>query len=411
MRRVSLRASLLGFIVLGSCVAGGGADLIRVPYDYPTITDACEVAQSGDTVGVYPGQYFELAYINPGVSVVGMAPDSMMVWVGPDEQLEGPFAVRSGSEPVIIENMWIWAGQLCAVFNRNPNLVIQRCYLYAYDFDGSGDFSYLIYSLADFELRNCMILFDTVFGNMFLLNEPARVLMEDCVLWGRPFRDWNVPAGSRFEFRNNTIDGAFEINMEPPHSTDFSLIVVNSIMPGALCGFPPDTLEWLYNDFIGPGGWPECGYQEGNFEADPLWCDPWPADPMDYRLEPESPCRGAGENGEDVGARIGICWDPSSVPESAGAIGDLWVSEPWPNPTRRGVTLSLTTGRPERVAVEVFRHLGPGSAHAEREPAPSRDSHFVGWEAQGRKGSSCRGSYVRVRNGSQDVTRRAVVVR
>jgi hypothetical protein len=385
------------------------ADLIRVPYDYPTITDACEVAQSGDTVGVYPGQYFEYARINPGVSVVGMAPDSMLVWVLPSDP-NGPFVVRSGSEPVIIENMTIWAGEYAAVDNSNPNLVIQRCYLYAYDVDATGEFSWLVTPIADFELRNCMIIYATLYGNMFQLGAPAHVLMEDCVIWGVPFEYWDVPAGSRFEFRNNTIDGRFEISIYPTSSTDFSLIVVNSIILYAVCIDPPDTVEWRYNDFI--GRWPECGYQEGNFEADPLWCDPWPADPMDYRLQPESPCRGAGENGEDVGARIGICWDPSSVPESAGAIRDFWVSKPWPNPTRRGVTLSLTTGSSHKpVAVEVLDISG--RVLRTLRGSQLLEGNVISWDGRVRGGREAPAGvyYLRVRNdGREDVTRKVIVI-
>jgi hypothetical protein len=410
MRRVSLRASLLGFIVLGSCVAGSGADLIRVPYDYPTITDACEVAQPGDTVGVYPGQYFEYARINPGVSVVGMTPDSMLVWVRASG-LWGPFATWPGSEPVIIENMTIWGGQYFAVANANPNLVIQRCYLYAYDYYETGDFSYLVSSEADFELRNCMILFGTlVEDNMFQLGQPARVLMEDCVIWGEPFLNWDVPAGSRFEFRNNTIDGAFDVYVHPPYSTDFSLIVVNSITTGVFCtDHAPDTVEWRYNDFF--GRWPECGYMEGNFEADPLWCDPWPGE-MDYRLEPESPCRGAGENGEDVGARIGICWDPSSVPESAGAVRDFWVSEPWPNPTRGDVTLSLTTGSHEPVAVEVLDISG--RVLCTLSGSQLLQGNVISWDGRLRGGRKAPAGvyYLRVGNGGREkVTRQVIVIR
>jgi len=178
---------LLLLLVLARADAG----FLRVPYDYPTITEACEVAQSGDTVGVYPGQYFEDARVNPGVTITGVTSDSMLVWVRASTPW-GPFVTLPGEDPVIIENMAIWGGRGYVAANQNPNLLIQRCYLYAYDVDGTGEFYFLVESTSDFVIKQCIIVFGTQASNLFSLSGPSHVLMEDCVIWGGPFFYWAI---------------------------------------------------------------------------------------------------------------------------------------------------------------------------------------------------------------------------
>ncbi len=66
-----------------------GAELF-VPDDYPTISDALEVAESGDTVIVKPGTYYERIKMKEGVSLISFSGD------GGDELVEGP-----GHKPVL----------------------------------------------------------------------------------------------------------------------------------------------------------------------------------------------------------------------------------------------------------------------------------------------------------------------
>jgi hypothetical protein len=106
-RGATLWVSFLFFLSLLPSASGAG--FLRVPYDYPTITEACQVAQAGDTVGVYPGVYYETAYVNPGVTVLGMAADSMLVQVRASSN-DPPFLIYPTGDPVIIENMAIWGG-------------------------------------------------------------------------------------------------------------------------------------------------------------------------------------------------------------------------------------------------------------------------------------------------------------
>jgi hypothetical protein len=57
-------------------------------------------------------------------------------------------------------------------------------------------------------------------------------------------------------------------------------------------------------------------------------------------LEPESPCIGAGETGENIGARLGVC-DVASAPEAptSGFIRNSL--QVWPNPSTGSVEIVL----------------------------------------------------------------------
>jgi hypothetical protein len=402
-------AAVFFALFLSFLASGSEAGFLRVPYDYPTITEACEAAQAGDTVGVYPGFYYENAHVGPGVTVMGVTEDSMLVQVRASST-DPPFLIYPAGDPVIIENMAIWGGHNWLVFNENPNLLVQRCYLNAIG-ESEEDFFWLIASETDFQLKNCMILFANQAPNPFMLGQPSHVLMEDCVVWGTGFGSWCVPAGSRFEFRNNTIDAGFGVNLQGGGSctsTDWSLIVVNSIIRSGWCGDDvPDTLEWRYNDFF--SGWtPDCGYQVGNFSADPLFCDEWS---YDYRLQPDSPCLGAGENGEDVGARVGICWDPAGVGTQARGLAGLRLGPPRPNPTSGPVRLVWKAPSDTPVVFEVLDVRG---RLVRRLMAPGTESQgVIVWDGRDARGSEVRGGiyFLRALTGRDQATRRIVVVR
>jgi hypothetical protein len=398
------------FVLFLSLFASGSqAGFLRVPYDYPTITEACQVAQSGDTVGVFPGFYYENASIRPGVTILGMTEDSMLVQVRPSTN-DAPFETYPGEDPVVIENMAIWGGPQMVIGNSNPNLVVQRCYLYAMD-DWDETYLYIIVSSTGFTLRQCMLFFLSQAPNPFMLYDSGDVLIEDCVMWGAGFSRWCVPAGSTFEFRNNTIDAGFGVNLQGGGSctsTDWSLIVVNSIIRSGWCGDDvPDTLEWRYNDFF--SGWtPDCGYQVGNFSADPLFCEEWP---YDYRLQPDSPCLGAGENGEDVGARVGICWDPAGIGAEARGLAGLRLGPPQPNPTPGPVRLVWDAASGAPVAFEVLDIRGRRVRRLMASATGSRG--VIVWDGRDGRGRDVPGGiyFLRALAGAEQVARRVLIVR
>ena len=138
---------LLGCLLLAPAAH---ADILRVPYDYASITEACGEAVAGDTVAVYPGTYYdERASVSAGVSIVGMGADPTQVKVWPASW--GVFDVDSGEWPVLIKNLTAYEGHMCVVSNLNPQLLIHRCHLVqAYGWN-------VVSSNEDFELRECWI--------------------------------------------------------------------------------------------------------------------------------------------------------------------------------------------------------------------------------------------------------------
>jgi hypothetical protein len=371
MNRLPHKGLQLALLLLLGDLSAAAADLLRVPYDYPTLTQACDVAVSGDSIGVYPGHYFEDAEVREGVSIIGMAADSILAWIESSDP-NGPIRVLPGSEPVLIENITLWGGSQYIILNQNPNLLVNRCFLYAYDVEGTQEYYTVVQSLEDFTIRNSQIRFLSFAQNLFELYATAHVVLEDCIVRGTAFEAWYVPEGSSFLIKNNTIQGGIAIDVLGG-STNFSVNFVNNIITGGVssCDPPPDTIEWRYNNFTNPNIWPNCGTQTGNIAADPLLCAPEPDPELDFRLQPDSPCIGAGEDGENMGARVGICWDPASVEEGLVAAGATQLLTIRPNPSHGNTTFRLNQGGGASLQLliadptgRIVRRLsGPGEVH------------------------------------------------
>lgn len=402
MKRWSFIA--VSLLVLMGIPNSGLAGFLQVPEQYSTITQACAVADSGDTVGVYPGHYYnEEAVVRPGVSVIGMGEDWHDVIVSPDGSR--PFYVIAGSGPVLIKGMYINAGSECCVENRNYGLVVENCLLTTLDV---WEF-WLVNASADFMLKYCSLWYVCQANEPIHLEQAAHVLIEDCVWGSVVYIGWDVPPGSCFEIRNNTFYYTI-VNVFAASSTDFSVYFVNNIIPRAICWDPvPDTVEWRYNDFHLPGDpWPDCGYQVGNFTAPPLFCD-WPTD---LRLRPDSPCIRAGENGENVGARLGICWPPQGVAdEMPGRALQFHVSPPWPTPTTGGVTLVLDGEPGALIAARVFDVAG-NLIRSLPDVLSGRGMRLY-WDGRIGDGRLAPAGvyYLRVRAGDTEVGKRILVVR
>ncbi|MBU1702661.1 MAG: hypothetical protein KJ970_09290 [Candidatus Eisenbacteria bacterium] len=398
---------LCAIMLYGTLPMGVQADMLWVPDNYSTISLACEEAVAGDTVAVLAGNYEESAHVKPGVSVIGMVPDSTAIRVESSDPY-GPFILLPGTEPVLIKNMKIVGGPNSAFANNNPNTTIERCLITAGEF-----YSYLGLLWESITFSSCFIGFSAGFGNLFYLLNPVTVYMQDCVIMGDPFSNWwAIPAGSQFEIENNTIHARIGFEFDSPPTTEFTLRFTNNIIEEVFCSdTQPDVLEWRYNDIFGFGGLPDCGDRIGNFSADPLLCDP-DGPEADNRLEPESPCLAAGENGEDVGARLGICWDPAGVEDELASVlpPRLWA---YPNVIgRAGCTLELTrqsvTLPP---AVGVFDVLGRRCATLRLSPRAGATftARWPGTDDQGRKLPG--GVYWLRPTGRTDVSTRVLIVK
>ncbi len=405
---------LLGAIaILWLTAAPGHSRVLHVPGEYPTIAAACNAAGLGDTVAVAPGSYYESVTIRDGISVIGTGAVPWAVLVEGNSNCA--FNVLGGPRGVLVENIMLHGrhdGCLCVIQNSNGRLEVRDCCL-----DGSGipGAFCVIRTFSDVTVRNCSIEPPPDGwgrGNPIHPEVAVDILAEDC-FWGYEGIDWgrDVPTGTRFVFKNNTFDCCLCLAADPGQ-TEYSMRFINCIDYHPTCGTgePPDTLEWRYCDFYCPTNpYPNCGTFVNCFSADPLFCDP---ESGDFRLQWGSPCIGAGEGGEDVGARLGYCNVPLAVEsEPRLRAAGLWISNPWPNPTT-GTTELVLRGHPG-LPVDA-RIIGvDGSVVRDLALAGSGDLQRLTWDGLCRNGSPAPAGvyYLRIENDGQTCTRRLIVVR
>jgi hypothetical protein len=283
---------------------------------------------------------------------------------------------------------------------------------------------------GDFTLRNCLILGNTSEdsgGGLY----AWEAYMEGCLVSGnRADRGGgiaivNIPGAS---IKSSTFTGNFAdivgggIYLVEPYmvSIEHSIIRGNcavsmgseiygwAMKPISVVCSAVDTLGVTYPDafeFIG-----EQVY------SDPLFCDPESCDDAptvggDYSLMSGSPC--LPENspcGELIGA-LGLGCPVSSAPGSmASRPQPVILSQPKPNPSAGLVAFDLSLARAERVRVGVYDVRGK---LVERlvDGVVDGGLHSFAWEAPGRGSSLGSGVYyIRVRSGSEDVTRKVIVI-
>ena len=353
--------------------------ILVVPDEYPTLQAASDDAVPGDTIGVQAGDHYgDQVPIRSGVTLLGLAGDSTAVRILPLQHSQ-PINCEGGDHPTIIEAVEIHGAHggtygSTILRNSNENLKIRNCSLVA-GCNVSGGEGMLLQALADLEIDNCRVTCpESVPVVMFYSSrniEPCTWTMTDCLFTYVYTGQWNgvrPTAGnapdSRIVFRNCTIP--WEFLAVAGQYSDYTLEVVNCIVETMFTGYNdppepgdlPDTFELRYNDFLTTEWGPceQCGNQIGNFTADPLFCDET-AD--DYRIQADSPCRGAGENGEVVGARLGYCYPYSEVHDGEGHDLTGFISvPPFPNPTPGSLQFELAASQSGHIHVNVLSVTG-----------------------------------------------------
>lgn len=427
VKRLLLLGPLLACLVLAPSVTSVFPGEIHVDPDSAnhTISEGMLQAEPGDIVLVGPGTYEEEVRIVWGVTL---------------RSVEGPESTRiqapNGSVPSVRFDP---AGGFCEADTITPP---DTTYLVGFDVMQSHEFgvttiigdhehvvveSCWIATPGPFENGNVAVLLrfggivrqSMVLNNnessTFLSTQPfANMLVEDCVIQGMyPWGLSGFGGNSETIFKNNTIWGSV-INTDVANGeTGFSMEFVNNIFHHSCeiwCYYPdprPDNLEFRYNNY-----WPFepdgiCAPQgEGNFVADPLICDDEFPD-YDWRLDPASPCIGAGENGDDVGARLGICIDPTSVDQVSSLAPSL--SKVWPNPTASRSTVSLRVPLQRRSEVEILDLRGRVVRAFHVDAGQSR----IDWDGLDQNGSRVPSGvyFLRIDDGSSDQVRRITLVR
>jgi hypothetical protein len=165
------------------------------------------------------------------------------------------------------------------------------------------------------------VLYDFPFDKGVSIGERAKdVTVRDCVIYG-------VDAGvavkdsSVATVHHNTIVSAnFGLNRYEKvggqgggHATAFNNSLWNTTTSIGLDGL--SSVAVSFSDASGDGVFPG----EGNLNVDPLFLD---AAARDYRLAPNSPCRGVGRDGADLGAGFPV---GSSLADTDGdGMSDVW---------------------------------------------------------------------------------------
>jgi len=410
-----MRVSNVMWFLLFLLTQIAGANILIVPDEYITISSACNAATVGDTVGITAGGYLTKSHIPAGVTVLGLGSDSTQVSIGPSDIYSAVFVADSGDDPIVIENVSIvnLDGNI-VIANYNCDLLVQRCHLKSLT---EGMYiPNLIFSRCNLKVSKCHIKVMGDFPVLIHMHGPHYALIEDCVI-DEPNHSTcfcEGDAGATIEYRNNTFMTGVSCECFSP-SCDFTLLAVNNIISGLDHGAWPEgciqNVELRYNDFRGELPPPEIGYQIGNFSANPLFCDSsWPY--TDVRLEPESPCLRAGEDGEDVGARLGVCWPYADVSDQdRDHIEQMTVSAPFPNPSLGKVSISAYLSAASFVRLEVFDMTGRVVwSHA---PEIRRGEFSYNWDGMFADGSLVASGtyYFRLSSGDEVVTKPVCIIR
>jgi FlgD Ig-like domain len=402
-----MRGSCALLLLVFHCTQFASADVLLVPNEYSTLSSACHVATSGDTVAIQPGIYTAAyVYINQGVTVLGMGYGGAQVVVRATPYT--PFVVDEGDEGVLIKNLTIYGNEFNfegLIINNNPNLVVSECRL-EIDMDGPG---VLLTANANVTITNSYL---TLFGYdpmMLDTYDTVQVIIEHCMIdWPTLSSNYYYLNGSTIIYKNNTFLHPYYAGCS---QCDYSLYLINNLFPVAWCSTDPtenpDVLEWRYNDSVHQPLEP-CGSQIGNFSADPLYCD---ESAGDYRLGFESPCLGTGENGENVGA-MGSCIPVSGVADQENeSTMALTVSAPHPNPTTGKLTISAQLAAASFMKCEILDITG--RVVWTEVPTIRHDNVIFSWNGKSDDGFSTPAGiyYVRVVSDSDRITKAFCILR
>jgi hypothetical protein len=281
------------------------SEVLEVPQEFSTIGAACSAAEPGDSVLVSPGNYSGPIVIDPGVVVKAVGSrDHTRIWamtqgsriefsdVGVGEAVLEGFRVDHHS-----------ADTQFAIESRNSGTRISECHLY--DWYPGADQGISVILRAGGVLERNLIgsgAYDAIYV------EAGRVEIIENTFGGEchalpstiVFLDTGV---EEFEFVQNTCHylGRSVLLFGP---TSNGRIVNNLFGNIELSCAPGAILDIDYNLWDAPLLIDEdCGGELGThnlIDVDPLLCDYPPC--FDFSLHAESPCVGAGESGETLGA-------------------------------------------------------------------------------------------------------------
>jgi hypothetical protein len=421
-------------LLLGRFASATLATTYHVPGDYATIRDANEVASAGDTILVAPGVYQQpSAFLKSGIRLIADGDSSNVVLRVPTIEVH-PLPLGDSRATIIkgftIENPNPESNNSTITVNGNPLTMISRNRIIGPNCVFSWGAMTLVHNTiqvlepwaSQYALR--------VVGHTDWPQGELTIAYNTFLLSGWGFEIDCMESVTEGAVHHNTFvfpgwpEYTYPAYYGSVNAGTAALAFSSNILWGVrmLCGAWEDeggSLDVAYNCYYpfstqSPWVCPGPG-EDGNIEANPLFCTFDSFGMADWRLKPTSPCIGAGEGGTNMGAMgVGCGLVPVLPPEAGGHVASplglaLFAANPFSPPLRircaipsPGASGSLevfdASGRPVRT-------LAAGWLSGE----PSV------WLWDGRNGwgdAVASGAYfVRLRTGEASATRRVLLIR
>ncbi len=349
--------------------------------EYPTIQLGIDASSAGDTVLVASGTYFENLVIPHRLALLS---NQGALQTAIDGQGTGTVIfIRNAAEGTVVSGFSVQNGyaetiaagifaEYCAVVIMNNIIEYNHALggvagLYAVgsstidnnliqhnNLDAGKSVSALV---ASGTITRNTIRHNGAFGDFqiaWFLN--GSLVTENVIADNGPVYAALALAGNVIA-RNNTIANnraGTGVTIGGPTYEFTNNILHHPFGEGLSCGDGHQTIRC--NDVWGPGGnhyVSECADNagiDGNFSADPLFCD---AAAGDYRIDPASPCAPENSAGCGLIGALPVC--------SAAAVTEPGISRVFltvqPNPAHRDVELILDSEQPG-AALEIYNSLG-----------------------------------------------------
>ncbi len=354
--RFSQLTAIISFIFMFSLTR---AEIIEIPGQYSTIQAGINASNMGDTVLVQEGRYIE--NINFGGHSILLASfylatldSSDITGTIIDGNGAGAVLTMENGEAVTIIGFTITGGAhdrgagircIGAVPVVRTNFIISN--------DGPAVY--------------CQNSTGLIYGNKISNNMGSGIVFDHCPY---PIAERNLifgntsPAlggaiqcmGSAIGLIGNTLTsnnalsgGAVYINDTSTVNLTNDILWANNAVHGPEVFSDDDSyLNFTYSDIR--GGW--AG--EGNIDADPMFCSPFS---NNYSLARHSPCVGAGENGENIGA-LGIGCEQVGVSSEGNLPEDYFIAGSYPNPFNSSCTIFFVLSYSGHVKIDIFDITG-----------------------------------------------------
>jgi len=293
--------------LLAAVVVPAAAERIYVPGDYSSISAACLAATSGDSVLVNPGDYAAHIYIKPGVVVKALGTwDNTRIWV----MNEGDVIqfTDEGVGQAVLEGFHVnhhSANTDGSVQSYNPEAHVRYCHLEDWFGDGDNGDSIILWNGGTVEHN---LIGGGALSVIYLVDGAATIVHNTFEA------NCHANPGTAFTCDAEADYVLFSQNTFSTHSSTWL-----DFAPG-LTGRVVNNIFNVANIYCSAGGtdldtidfnlWQRPPVVTDNCEdligshnlmgVDPMFCIEdacW-----DFSLDAESPCVGAGENGETLGA-------------------------------------------------------------------------------------------------------------